>query len=220
MMQDYSQEMLTKHNCFMLQTDTVLNSALNFVSKILDMDIDVKNVNSFGNIFLIQNDSSIKLEDIEIIKNQFYVNGFNDKKVFIILEAEKLTKSAANSLLKILEDGSLSNIFIFATHNSKNVIQTINSRCLILNFQEFQDDNIIASMVEKMVKKNTRPQDFDDINCEKAVSYILKNPKYFQHLSHEEYFLMQSKIDYYLRYLTNNRWLKALTVLLQSIWQS
>lgn len=221
MIEHYSQEMLTKHNCFMLQTPTPLDYAIKISSSILDININLENLNSFGNIFLIQGDNSIKIEDVEIIKSQFYVSGLGDKKIFIILEPEKLTKSASNSLLKILEDSDLSNIFIFASKNSKNVIQTINSRCVKLcDAEKAQDNSDIKKLAESLFQKKIKPEDIENQYRNEVLKYILQTPSYFSHLNHEEYLKIQSKIDYYLKHLTNNKSLKALIVLLQYIWQS
>lgn len=55
---------------------------------------------------------------------------FNDKKIYVIKECEKMNLSAANSLLKVLEEPE-ENIYAFLITNDINkVLPTITSRCI------------------------------------------------------------------------------------------
>lgn len=54
------------------------------------------------------------------------------RKVFIINDANKMNLNAANSILKIIEDGLLHSVFLFVAH--ENLLPTIESRCIEIPF--------------------------------------------------------------------------------------
>lgn len=73
----------------------------------------------------------------------------NGDKFIIIDSACELNKSAANALLKILEEPHPHNFLILIAHNLNQVLPTIRSRCqaLKINDPSFED-------FEKIIKKN------------------------------------------------------------------
>ncbi|HED30349.1 MAG TPA: DNA polymerase III subunit [Prosthecochloris aestuarii] len=58
------------------------------------------------------------------------------KKVFILSQAEKLNPSAANKLLKLLEEPPEHVLFILISSRPESVLPTIRSRCQILKFSK------------------------------------------------------------------------------------
>jgi DNA polymerase-3 subunit delta' len=56
------------------------------------------------------------------------------KKVFIISQAERLHPTAANKLLKLLEEPPAHVVFILVSSRPESVLPTIRSRCQLLNF--------------------------------------------------------------------------------------
>ncbi|RNA64432.1 DNA polymerase III subunit delta' [Prosthecochloris sp. ZM_2] len=56
------------------------------------------------------------------------------KKIFIISQAEKLNPSAANKLLKLLEEPPAHVLFILVSSRPENILPTIRSRCQVLKF--------------------------------------------------------------------------------------
>jgi len=69
-------------------------------------------------------------------------------KVFIIDECHQLSKSAANALLKTLEEPPAHAIFLLATTEAHKMISTITSRCQRFDFKKLQ----IAEIIEKLEK--------------------------------------------------------------------
>ncbi|MBS3765583.1 hypothetical protein KGY71_03575 [Candidatus Bipolaricaulota bacterium] len=65
----------------------------------------------------------------EIISSSSYSPQEEDRKVYAIGKAEDLSREAANSLLKILEDPPGFVYFILLTENPNNLLPTILSRC-------------------------------------------------------------------------------------------
>jgi len=73
-------------------------------------------------------------------------------KVFIIDECHQLSKSAANALLKTLEEPPAHAVFILATTEAHKMISTITSRCQRFDFKKLQIPEIIEKL-EKISKK-------------------------------------------------------------------
>ena len=96
-----------------------------------------------GDILIIDSDTNtIKLEEIENIKERFKTKSLiNSKRFYIINNAEKLNNYTANKLLKFLEEPEDDIIAILITENKNNMINTIVSRCFSIRFF-IKDDNI------------------------------------------------------------------------------
>ncbi|MEK7664235.1 MAG: DNA polymerase III subunit gamma/tau [Patescibacteria group bacterium] len=73
-------------------------------------------------------------------------------KVFIIDECHQLSKSAANALLKTLEEPPSHVIFILATTEAHKMIPTIISRCQRFDFKRLHTSEIIKKL-ELILKK-------------------------------------------------------------------
>ena len=73
-------------------------------------------------------------------------------KIFIIDECHQLSKSAANALLKTLEEPPAHAIFILATTEAHKMISTIISRCQRFDFKRLQVSEIIKKL-EFILKK-------------------------------------------------------------------
>lgn len=78
----------------------------------------------------------IKVDQIRHIKAEFAKTGMEgQRKVFMIEDADKMTVSAANSLLKFIEEPG-PGIYIFLLTNNKNaVLPTIQSRTQVIEMQ-------------------------------------------------------------------------------------
>ena len=94
--------------------------------------------------------NKIKIEQMRNLRQIAYLKPMvGRKRAFIIVEAEKMTGEAANSLLKILEEPPLFSHIILITHNPFLIIPTIKSRCQILHFSPVSRDDIEKILVEK-----------------------------------------------------------------------
>lgn len=92
----------------------------------------------------------IRVEDAqEILKSlalKSYEGGY---KVMIIWMAEKMNISASNKLLKLLEEPSDKTLFILIAENEEDIIQTIRSRCQVLQFNRLSDKVITDALVSR-----------------------------------------------------------------------
>lgn len=87
----------------------------------------------------------IKKEQLDELQKNFSTKPLeSDYRIYIIYDAEKLNSSAANSLLKFLEEPSEGVIAILLTNNINQVLKTIVSRCQILNFSKNKIQDFIA----------------------------------------------------------------------------
>lgn len=87
-------------------------------------------------------------EATEIVKSlslKSYEGGY---KVMIVWMAEKINTSAANKLLKLIEEPPEKTIFILITEDEEQIINTIRSRCQILHFPPLAEEVISEALVE------------------------------------------------------------------------
>ncbi|NVK51982.1 MAG: DNA polymerase III subunit delta' [Flavobacteriaceae bacterium] len=70
-------------------------------------------------------------------------------KVMIIWMAEKMNISAANKLLKLIEEPPEKTVFILCTENEEQLISTIKSRCQTIHFPALSEKDIAQSLVER-----------------------------------------------------------------------
>lgn len=117
---------------------------------------EVVNIRINEDIILIEPENNIiKKEKIYQIHEKMKITSqLHDKKIYIIADCEKMNDSAANSLLKLLEEPS-DNIYAFLiTSNIDNVIKTIYSRCQILNyFKEDENNILLKSLTPEMIEE-------------------------------------------------------------------
>ncbi len=75
-------------------------------------------------------------------------------KVYIIDEFHMLTREAFNALLKTLEEPPESVVFVLATTNLERVPPTIISRCQLIEFRSFKEDDILQQLKFVASKEN------------------------------------------------------------------
>ena len=90
-----------------------------------------------------------KQESREIIKN-LSLKAFEGKyKIMIIWMPEYLHPSAANGILKVLEEPPENTIFLLVANDMEKLLVTILSRTQKVNIRAFSDDEVEAYLVEK-----------------------------------------------------------------------
>lgn len=99
-------------------------------------------------IDVVPDGSSVKVEQTRFLKAEFSKSGVEGRRKVIILEsAEKLTISAANSLLKFIEEPSGQMTFFLLAQNVNQLLPTIVSRCQLLKMvipSEIQRSQLFA----------------------------------------------------------------------------
>ncbi|MBF8807455.1 MAG: DNA polymerase III subunit delta' [Enterococcus lacertideformus] len=94
----------------------------------------------------------IKVDQIRHLQTEFSRSGYESrKKVFLIQEAEKMNVSAANSLLKFLEEPPGDFLAILETDAVGRILPTIQSRCQILHFQELSKEVLVHKLQQAQI---------------------------------------------------------------------
>jgi len=97
----------------------------------------------------------IGIEKIREIQRQAGLFAFRGPyKIIIIDQAEKMTRQAANALLKILEEPTPKTIFILISSAPQSLLPTIISRCLAIKFFSVGNKEIIKQLSSKYPQKN------------------------------------------------------------------
>ena len=94
--------------------------------------------------------TQIKIDVIREIQREISLKRFEGNyKVFIIDQAEKMSQSAMNCLLKTLEEPPENSLLILVTTSQDMLTQTIISRCQIIKFNRLMDSIIHKILTEK-----------------------------------------------------------------------
>lgn len=87
--------------------------------------------------------NSIKIEQIRFLQKKIQEKPIlSNQKVYIINDADTMTQEAQNCLLKTLEEPPEFAKLILIGSNENAFLPTIKSRCIILNFQPIEDEEI------------------------------------------------------------------------------
>ncbi len=79
--------------------------------------------------------TKLKIDQIRLLKKQETYKAIEGEyKVYIIVDAEKMTIESANSVLKTLEEPSDKTVFILITQTYDSLLPTIRSRCQLIRF--------------------------------------------------------------------------------------
>lgn len=95
--------------------------------------------------------NTIGVEDIRKITQDVVIKPYSSKrKIYIINEAEKMTVQAQNALLKTLEEPPAYAVIILLTTNVNAMLQTILSRCVVLNMKPVPGELIKNYLMKEM----------------------------------------------------------------------
>jgi len=126
--------------------------------KINDLNKSYKMIlnNSHPNFHLIDVLSEKRVIEVSQIRQMInYANKTvfnNDERIILIDNAENLNLNSINALLKIVEEPNENTIFIIVFDNSKNILNTLKSRCLKFNLFLTFDESI--DTVNTIIQKN------------------------------------------------------------------
>ncbi len=119
----------TNYSDRLLLVELIIEKILSYENNISYKELELNN-----DLIIIDADS-IKTEEIESLKEKYKTKSINDnKRFYVLLNAEKMNDHAANKLLKFIEEPENDIIALLVTENKNNVISTILSRCQLLRF--------------------------------------------------------------------------------------
>lgn len=123
----------------------------------LTKEFEKKGSNAYHKI-KIKNANTILINSINDIKRSISLSIPKNKfKMHLILDAEKLCyprQEAGNALLKILEEPPENNFFVLITSDISKILDTITSRCSIINFNNIEYKKHYDFLIEENVDKN------------------------------------------------------------------
>lgn len=117
------------------------------------------NTDNNPDFYIIEPDgNSIKIDQIRQMQQEIYQKPIiAEKKVFIIDNADFMTKEAQNCLLKTLEEPPEYITIILICSNENNILVTVKSRCNKMYF-----DKINFEELKKFLNQNYPESDFSD----------------------------------------------------------
>lgn len=87
--------------------------------------------------------NTIKIEQIRNMQEEISVKPIaSNKKVFLIIDSDCMTKEAQNCLLKTLEEPPEYATIILTTSNESKLLNTIKSRCMKIPFQKIEENEL------------------------------------------------------------------------------
>ena len=109
----------------------------------------------------------IKKKQILDLQDEFNNKSLLDnKRIYIIKEADKLNLASANTILKFLEEPEDNIVAILVTNNRYSVIETILSRCQVLSLKGAVDiviENEVIDLLDYIVGKSKLFINYQDI---------------------------------------------------------
>ena len=126
--------------------------------------------------------NSIKIEQIRELQSKIIEKPIiSSKKVYIINDSDKMTKEAQNCLLKTLEEPPEFATIILIGANESAYLSTIKSRCMILHFENIQDEKLKEILKNKFNQKldNEMLLKFSQGSISRAIN-IIENKEIYE----------------------------------------
>ncbi len=94
---------------------------------------------------------SISVDEIRtLLNNDIVIKPYSSKyKIYIVDHAEKMNVQAQNALLKTIEEPPAYGVILLLTSNADSFLQTIRSRCILLNVKTVEEDLIKKHLMKK-----------------------------------------------------------------------
>jgi DNA polymerase-3 subunit delta' len=106
-------------------------------------------------VFIEPDGRIIKIGQIREMQNKIVEKPIiSNKKVYIINDADLMTKEAQNCLLKTLEEPPEYIVIILIVSNENKMLTTIKSRCMKIHFEKIDDNEIQKFLLEKCEIQN------------------------------------------------------------------
>lgn len=140
------------------QGSGLLEAAMYFAKKLLCLS-ENKPCDACGNCKKINNSTHTNLIIIKPIQNvirkdqinslihEIQMTSLTDKsRIYVISEAEKMNRSAANTILKFLEEPHPDNYVLLLTENSNMLLDTIVSRSQLIRFKRINKNVLVNNL--------------------------------------------------------------------------
>jgi len=115
------------------------------------------NVTIVGEGINNQDESSISVDEIRELRSTLSLSTLGGgRKIAIIDNADAMTKSAQNALLKTLEEPSKDTVIILIAHNPQNLLETIRSRVATISFHSLPIVEIAGELKDRLTLSQDR----------------------------------------------------------------
>lgn len=106
--------------------------------------------NNHPNVILIEpENNTIKKEQVLYLQREYSKTNLEPgPKVYMIVDIDKMSINAANSILKFIEEPQEETYTILITDNIHQILPTIISRCQVINFQPIPKKEIIKYLTQ------------------------------------------------------------------------
>ncbi len=193
---------------FLLETDSLedcLADLKNFIKKIICLNkydencsyqcnnCELIDKDNFPNLIIVRPDGkNIKKEQVINIKNKFNKNPIICKyNIYIIVESDKLNDSAANAMLKFIEEPDSSTICFLISNNILNIMPTIKSRCQIIKcFYNEKSDKLNYEQELLTILNYIEKKDYKFIMYKEILQNIIEN-------KNEMYIFFENMLEIY-----------------------
>ena len=120
----------------------------------------------YGNLFdwyqhvgIEKKQGQIGVDEAQSIVKKLYLKAYEGgKKVMIIWMAEKMNTAASNKLLKLIEEPPSNTVLLLISENEELIINTIRSRCQLLNFPPLQEEVIAQKLIHEGIEETRAKQ--------------------------------------------------------------
>lgn len=110
--------------------------------------------------FIVHEKASIGVDDIrDQLVNDITIKPYSSKhKIYIVPDANKMTEQAQNALLKTIEEPPEYAVVILLTETADTLLETIQSRCIILNTRPLDKKEIKQYLVNNLQMEPERAE--------------------------------------------------------------
>lgn len=153
--------------------------------------------------------ASIKTEQIALLREEFAKKAVeSDRKMYIIENAEKMTASASNRLLKFLEEPPAKTTAILITENVHQILPTVRSRCQHIPFRSRTKSGLISLLIERGISEEKAP----------LFAQLTNDAEEALKLSRDEWFLQGKGIVIKLYEILNSKSLADALLFVEQEW--
>jgi DNA polymerase III gamma/tau subunit len=103
-------------------------------------------------LHIVPEKNVIKIEKTREIIDWLSLRTLGQARVVLIEDAHLMNPTAANALLKILEDPPERSYFILTTTSLRQVLSTIRSRCQAVRFSQISKDKEVSNQTKELMK--------------------------------------------------------------------
>ena len=125
---------------------------------------------------IVPDGSNVKIDQIRQMQAKVFESPIiSEKKVYIIDDADLMTKEAQNCLLKTLEEPPDFVTIILIGSNESNFLSTIKSRCITIKFEDIGQKDIKKFLLDNFSQENISDNIIEAANGSIGKAIVLKD---------------------------------------------